>query len=87
MKNMKQELYTAEDLKSLLSILVNDDVLTIYGAADVQKIFGLGSIDSAYRLMRCPSFPSMKNGKALRETKGNLIKFIEANSTGTIVLE
>lgn len=82
----KEKLYTADEIKELVSLLVDDKNLTIYGAEDVKDIFKLGSIDSAYRLMKNPAFPSMKIGKHLRVTKGNLIRFIEANSTGTIEL-
>lgn len=86
LKNTEKQLYSAEEIKDLVKVLVNDETLTVYGAADVQKILGLGSIDTAYRLMRSPAFPSMRIGKALRVTKGNLIKFIDANSTKNIVI-
>lgn len=82
----EKKLYSTDEIKELVKVLVNDETLTVYTAEDVQKIFGLGSIDTAYRLMRSPAFPSMRIGKALRVTKGNLIKFIDANSTKDIII-
>lgn len=85
-KKNTEKTYTANEVKDLLSIFADRDTLTLYSAEDVKDIFKLGSIDSAYRLMKNPAFPSMKIGKHLRVTKRNLIKFIEANDTGSIEL-
>ena len=82
----EEKTYTANEVKDLLSIFADRDTLTLYSAEDIKDIFKLGSIDSAYRLMKNPAFPSMKIGKHLRVTKRNLIKFIEANDTGSIEL-
>lgn len=88
--NLKQikekKTYTSDEVKDLLNIFADSNTLTLYSAEDIKDIFKLGSIDSAYRLMKNPAFPSMKIGKHLRVTKENLIRFIEANSTGTIEL-
>ncbi len=82
----KQKMYNVEELREVVSLFLDEDALTIYGAEDVQRIFKLGSIDSAYKLMKHPAFPLMRIGKQMKVTKGNLVKFIEANSTSDIEL-
>ena len=81
---MRQNLYTVEEVKSVLSKFADDDNLVLYDANDIQKIFSLGSISTARKLMNTPAFPSMRVGRKLLITKGNLKKYIATYSQDKI---
>lgn len=62
----------------------DDDYLVLYTAKDIQKIFSLESISGARKLMKAPGFPSMKIGRTLLVTKGNLVEFIRQHETSKV---
>lgn len=62
----------------------SEDYLVLYTAQDIQKIFSLESISGARKLMNSSGFPSMKVGRKLLVTKGNLVEFIRQHETSKV---
>lgn len=72
---------TAEDIKTIVKKILDEDTLTLFTPEDIRDIFKLSSTSTARKLMNQPSFPLMRIGRRMRVTKENLIKFIKDNGT------